>query len=534
MTSTDSNANLVVRHVPILETIDESLTLDFAKHLPQKARGKPLTPIRENINEATSPMKPSTVFEIVLDKPFACENKSSTPNSKKRPSTPKQVKSPGDSLKKMNAATVKQVNENIKDAINERRKSFGASITSKSPKAPMKSPKAIKSHTPIKKLEDILVGQALTSSQNETLLQAVNARRKSMTNVSIVQTVDPIDVMKNVVNLMEAPKSVSASPLSPIRQAIDARRRISITLDDIKADNEPPATGIFEGVTIVVSHEPKRDHSEHFTTSSISRRMSVGGSNTTVPPVPRQSKRNSIAAPLYRSSRSSLSKKDLEGEVNAKVVAELSIDEDIVLSCDANNRDSILTFPSTTNEIVEGKDLLSCTPIKSVEQRGVVIKQAICVQLAVDAFANELEMQGVPAGRAYATAIDTYLSNPSAFSPKPIRTKSDGPYRRDSLLVSLEAKAHMTGSSLFGANGGDQAELSCDLIAALTESDMDIIDAYALRLEMAGGDAGESYAIALDAFVRGTLLPSSSGYLKSLIDLVAFMVSFILTFPTAY
>jgi hypothetical protein len=34
---------------------------------------------------------------------------------------------------------------------------------------------------------------------------------------------------------------------------------------------------------------------------------------------------------------------------------------------------------------------------------------------------------------------------------------------------------------------------------------MDIIDSYALRLtETMGGDAEEAYAIALDAFVRGT------------------------------
>ena len=510
MISSDSNANLIIRHVPILETIDESLTLDFAKHLPQKARGKPLTPIRENLNEATSPMKISTMFDIVLDKSSACANKPSTPKSNKKPSTPKPVKSPGDSLKKMNAATVKQVNENIKDAINARRKSFGASITSK-------SPKASKSHTPIKKVEQALVGQALTSSQNETLLQAVNARRKSMSNISIVPTVDPVAVMKNEINFIDATKSMPATSIeemgaSPIRQAIDARRRNSLSVEDIKVSSEPLATGAFEGLTIVVPHEPKRDHTEQFTTSSISRRMSVGGPVATTVPVPRQSKRNSIAAPLYTSSRLSLSKKVLGGEVNANVVAELSIDEDIVLSCNATDRDSILTFFSTSSEVVKGNDQLSNTPIKSVEQRGVVIKQAICVQLAVDAFANELEMQGVPAGRAYATAIDTYLSNPSAFSPKPVRTKTLGPGRRDSLLVSLEAKAHITGSSLFGANGGDQAQLSCDLIAALTESDMDIIDAYALRLEVAGGDAGESYAIALDAFVRGTLLLSSYLY----------------------
>ena len=45
--------------------------------------------------------------------------------------------------------------------------------------------------------------------------------------------------------------------------------------------------------------------------------------------------------------------------------------------------------------------------------------------------------------------------------------------------------------------------MSCDLIAALTDSDMAIVDAYATRLEDAGGEPEEAYAIALDAFVRG-------------------------------
>jgi hypothetical protein len=83
-------------------------------------------------------------------------------------------------------------------------------------------------------------------------------------------------------------------------------------------------------------------------------------------------------------------------------------------------------------------------------------------------------------------------------------SKHTGPRRRESLLASLEKKAEPTGRSIFGASG-DDALVSCDLISALTDSDMDIIDSYALRLtETMGGDAEEAYAIALDAFVRGT------------------------------
>jgi hypothetical protein len=44
--------------VPVLETIDESQTLDFAKHPSLKivVKGKPLTPISENTNEKVSPI----------------------------------------------------------------------------------------------------------------------------------------------------------------------------------------------------------------------------------------------------------------------------------------------------------------------------------------------------------------------------------------------------------------------------------------------------------------------------------------------
>ena len=154
-----------------------------------------------------------------------------------------------------------------------------------------------------------------------------------------------------------------------------------------------------------------------------------------------------------------------------------------------------------------------------------------------------VSLQGVSAGIAYATAIDTYLSNPSAFGlapPVPTRGRSSqgyrilhvclhgvypatdsililffyvsrfvGPRRRESLLASLEKKAEPTGRTIFGASG-DDALVSCDLISALTDSDMDIIDSYAQRLtETIGGDAEEAYAIALDAFVRGTSIHSS-------------------------
>ena len=58
---------------------------------------------------------------------------------------------------------------------------------------------------------------------------------------------------------------------------------------------------------------------------------------------------------------------------------------------------------------------------------------------------------------------------------------------------------------IFAPSGADP-QLSCDLISALTDADMEIIENYASRLEEAlGGDAEDAYAIAMDAFVRGKI-----------------------------
>jgi hypothetical protein len=44
--------------------------------------------------------------------------------------------------------------------------------------------------------------------------------------------------------------------------------------------------------------------------------------------------------------------------------------------------------------------------------------EATCLQMVVDAFANELENQGVSPKVARDIAVKSYLSEPKAFSPK--------------------------------------------------------------------------------------------------------------------
>lgn len=87
--------------------------------------------------------------------------------------------------------------------------------------------------------------------------------------------------------------------------------------------------------------------------------------------------------------------------------------------------------------------------------------------------------------------------------PAAIVILAPAPRRRDSLLASLEKKAVPRGMVIFAPSGADP-ELSCDLISALTDADMEIIENYASRLEEAlGGDSEDAYAIAMDSFIRG-------------------------------
>ena len=557
--STDNNDKLVARHVPVLETIDESLTLDIAKFLPMKTRGKPLTPIPETVNENLSPKK--AVVEVIVQPVKSAEvdpfmiraicNRRKSYNGpvevpEKDQAVPKSVKSPGNSLKELNASTVRQMNNSIKNAINERRKSYSALTVTKSPKTP-------KVRTPAKKAVAVSESESM-AVEEPSMSEAVEVEAEVMKTSTIdvlksaskrtpAKEVDVVSVLvksaKKTPIKVQTPQKTpikSAAPTpsdplstakememerrlssSPIRQAINARRRSSLSFECMDVSEAPvPVLATeedqsqsqtqFDGITIMVPQGPKRDHTQTFTTTAISRRVSLGRAIPSEQIVSKQSKRKSIAAPIYRSAtyRLSLTKDDTATIATVAadsepvpVMAEMTIDEDIVLSCKAADVENIVTVPLPVNALVT-------TPVKSVnntERRGDAIKQAICVQLAVDAFANELEMQGVPAGRAYATAVDTYLSNPSDFSPKRVSVKAAP--RRDSLLASLEDRAYVTGCSLYGADGGDESQLSCDLIAALTDSDMAIVDAYATRLEDAGGEPEEAYAIALDAFVRG-------------------------------
>jgi len=161
---------------------------------------------------------------------------------------------------------------------------------------------------------------------------------------------------------------------------------------------------------------------------------------------------------------------------------------------------------------------------------------AACVQIAVDAFAHELVEQGVPADAASAAAEAEYLRVPEAFSPiKPsalaavaagagasgdaeggdtsdkLKALLEITRQRESLLLSAEK-----GGEAAAAADADAVAATVDLIGALTDRDMAMVDDCARRLEeiatshadgSEGADDGQlaamSYGLAMNAFLCG-------------------------------
>ena len=154
-----AHANMVIKHVPVLETIDESQTLDFAKlkkgtgspSASSKAK-KPLTPIAENVEVGSS--STGDVDENVVVSATDNVNNVVTEVPVAVASTAKQTNA--------------KINPSILAAINQRRKSYGA----------------------VKEVEEVVVepsssvptaGAPVASrpSHHATLMAAISSRRKS-------------------------------------------------------------------------------------------------------------------------------------------------------------------------------------------------------------------------------------------------------------------------------------------------------------------------------------------------------------------
>ena len=401
------NCDLVGRHIPLMESSDENQTLDFAKH-PSLAmvRGKPLTPIQETSNEGHSPHGRNLIkvenIKVASKGPVIIETVAAvTAPIAEQIQVPKRAQSPGGSLKKMNVSTIKQMNATVREAINLRRSSYCAAV-------PAKSPKATKGKTSrrVSVENSKLPADQAPIESNTSLLQVINARRKSLDKDSMIAMAEKDDAAPVDSSVLTPSKILVSTALatsqsaeivtvptasegaaeesfelsvSPLRQAINARRRSSLSFTDSAVP--------LDVMTVAAPDCVKRDHTSQFTSSAITRRVSVGVRSAPAQQTSKMSKRKSIAAPHQtETARSHVS----------RIVAELTVDEDVSVTCTAANRKSILSLPQDKEkkrESLAGVPADPRTPLKAAEDRVVVLKQALCVQLAVDAFASELEMQ---------------------------------------------------------------------------------------------------------------------------------------------
>ena len=419
------NENLVSRCVSAIEASDENQTLDFAKDPSLKAmKGKLLTPIQEIKNESRTPLldklMPMATRQTPLKKAIRSPLRSkeiyqSADKEAERVPLPKTIKSPGMTLRNLRAFNTKKSNDSIKEAINMRRRSFDLIST-------IQSSENEECDIPKGEHDDVTD----ETSQKRNLRRVINARRKSFsclsstesldtkTCVSIPETFDAVkgvkkqspekeisesstelaviveveaaDAVELHVEVLEQQEVLVKSCIlnSPLRQAINARRRSSLSFAEtasvLSAEDQVRSV---EKVSLVV----QRDHMKQFVSTQVSRRLSMGGRSNPGDEKSRALKRKSIAAPRYQPT----ARLSASGEVQdskACVLAEHSVDEDVVLSCKAADRKSILSIP-----LNEGAPHTEKTPLKSNVHREVAVKQALCVQLAVDAFASELEMQ---------------------------------------------------------------------------------------------------------------------------------------------
>jgi hypothetical protein len=403
------NCDLVGRHIPLMESADENQTLDFAKHPSlNMVRGKPLTPIQETSNEGHSPHGRGLIIaanvKVASKGPAITEAVSAVNVTAEQIQISKRerAQSPGGSLKKMNVSTIMQMNATVREAIQKRRSSYCAAV-------PAKSPNANKGKTSrrISVENSLLPIEHPPIESNTSLLQVINARRKSLDKDSPVALEEkedavPVDCVTQTPSKMMAANALStAKPteseaipsacegavedsfqtaVSPLRQAINARRRSSLSF----ADSSAPLVDV---VPVTAPDALKRDHALQFTSSAITRRVSVGVRTAPVQQTSKMSKRKSIAAPQQtETARLHVS----------RIVAELAVDEDVSVTCTAANRKSILSFPQDKEkkrDSLVGAPASLNTPVKAAEDRVVALKQALCIQLAVDAFASELEMQ---------------------------------------------------------------------------------------------------------------------------------------------
>jgi hypothetical protein len=201
-----SHANLLKSYLPVLETIDESQTLDFVKHSILKvAKGKPLTPINEN-GGAISPSK--------IEKEVVVETQGEEGISAPSSIPVVLIAQPTEHVSK--SFTAPKMDISVMEAINKRRKSYNVIKAEAvnpvllseepefTPESPVKVITTLRSQTPKKDVtltasndgEEVPV----TRGNKMAFLQAINARRKSYNSntIPVVSKALSVEKVSNV------------------------------------------------------------------------------------------------------------------------------------------------------------------------------------------------------------------------------------------------------------------------------------------------------------------------------------------------
>ncbi len=533
--SSDNTINhTMTRHIPTLEKIEEEnsgvlspmVLAEVEKHnnIPastpvsaKKSAKKSLSAKKAAVGvpytEASPPAVRKSSSKMALNTPIRQDIKSRLQNYDNQTT---------DDDKKAIIKAVLALKTPLKDAINSKRKSYGASSATKgkaldastSMNSPTATPKStLKMQTPLRRAieargsfnqfnrEDLLIqarkereeieaannaanaaavvshiGPGNKITMNHAILKAIQLRRKSYDNIT--SPLPKLRTPRKSLGSMKSPGKSRRLP-TPLRLAVEQRRK-SFSV----ASGTPKATPVKKS-------------------TKASNKKSHGSNDVSSSPLSGRA--------LLMASSHSPHRSDSASPVPDR---EMSVDK-----------------MNPSDVVVAGDDKTQ----SSVEQYNMSVISATCSQISIDSMTTELQLHGMPVAEAYAEAKEAFLSpsvdntgdfsifdeivspvRTNASTPKiqankkhpplsksksPLSSKSHTPVSivkrgRNSLLNSLEKKG-------VDAAVSDKMVQVCDLVDALSDEEMGLINKYALHLESCGMDCEEAFALALDAYVRG-------------------------------
>ena len=314
------------------------------------------------------------------------------------------------------------------------------------------------------------------------LREAINARRKSI----------------SATPKSTAPKSAEKTPSStlPRRKSVGVslfRQSLSGSSNKARREDEPQSSAS-EKDTTLAQHRPiqssllRQIEARRKSYSSTSPKMAktvctavteVIISSSETPVKSKTPRKSTSGIPTPKSSTKSIKKgSSMKKQKTPHNDVELSVEDDM--------------------EVVVSEKVDTPKRVSLLEEEVIL---ANCTQLSVDALAAKLESEGsMEPTTAYSTAVDSFLQSPPTFIPQEkVVNAITTPSRQQDLIKTLEeagARSSVTKKTPI-----------TDVVAALLQPEMEMIDAYASKIQKSSDgclDESESYAIAMDSFIRGS------------------------------